>query len=133
MLIKIYTSIKENQGEQPISYLKNYITAANHLFYDTFSISQEDENNDVILDEKETFIMIVDGCMTSIEEDVQLYEQQFPENVELVKLSAQTLRDRISEGVNEIVKKENHITKSTFDVYFKINEFNEFLKEKEPR
>jgi hypothetical protein len=130
----MFSSIKENKNEQVLPSLQQFITAANHLFYDTIPLSQEDENNDEIFeDAKNKLILSVDACMTSIEEDVQLYEQQFPEQSEIVKLSAKTLRDRISEDATEVVKKEEHVTRATFDVYFKLNEFNEFLKEKEPR
>jgi hypothetical protein len=70
-------------------------------------LEEETEDNrnsgaEIDIDPKIKIITICDAVMTSIEEDIQLYQTEFPSTVDTVTLAATTLRDRLVEALKPV-------------------------------
>ena len=93
-----------NKDQDLDSQLETFIIDGNNMFYDDLPhpemhLATEDKEPLNLDDPKDKLIAISDEVMMSIEEDVQLYQSEFPDHINVPKIASKVLRDRLCDGI----------------------------------
>lgn len=67
----------------------------------------------------------------ALEEDALVFSSEFPKSVNLLLISGIELKETLYENVIKSLKGKA-VTKDTFDLYFKLDDLNQYFEEKVP-
>src|SRR5437660_402025 len=97
-MIKLYGIVLQNFDENSGDLLPECVRLANENFFDMLLVPDDDNEATEVEEEPRAQIKrICDAVMTTLEEDLQLYQYEFPPTIPVVNLAATTMRERLIE------------------------------------